>query len=360
MMPPEIALEDLLLQVLRIPNPQYVVNGRHGEAALQDFLCAWLASRDIPYQSDPSWGIHAVLKYSEVPAVLLAAHMDSDNLDLPSLSTLQLDGEKRVIRHKGDVGLDCKTGIAIALGVLEQLRLNPVPSCHVQVLFTVSEESGQKGAIRAPVQLLHGVRHAIVIDRMTRGRNAPTGKAGEPLRHVVTAYKGVSLLDGCCGKELLELLEQSIQSPAPLVGIESPNCADALELRGRWDAEILAPRLLEKDAASGDIDAELFAAVEEYTKKTAELRSAMSRVAPEVRVSSMNQNPRMARYKAMQKVQSCLRKRPLDELGWFSCVNVSYDYDESDGCLCLPEMEETRNILITFVKLFSAKIDKSC
>ncbi|CAK0860740.1 unnamed protein product [Prorocentrum cordatum] len=28
--------------------------------------------------------------------------------------------------------------------------------------------------------------------------------------------------------------------------VESPNCADALELRGRWDAEVLAPRLLQR------------------------------------------------------------------------------------------------------------------
>merc|ERR1712184_56700 len=134
------------------------------------------------------------------------------------------------------------------------MGIKGMPSCwHVHVLFTVGEESGQKGAFRAPLpRLLAGqVRHAIVVDRQTSGSGAPYDR-GRYLRHVVNAYKGVPLLDPHCRDEMMTHLQKGrlLALPGdpdaanPFPAVESPNCADALELRGRWDAEVLASALL--------------------------------------------------------------------------------------------------------------------
>ena len=153
------------------------------------------------------------------PGILLSGHLDSDNLDIPDLKNLRVEGDQLLC--PGQVGLDCKTGVAIALSVLQRLQDAPrepeslakgpsaagMPrSWQVHVLFTVGEEAGQKGAFRAPLpKLLPGkVRYAIVVDRMTRGSGAPRADGGY-VRHAVTEYKGVPLLDGS-GAALLEHL----------------------------------------------------------------------------------------------------------------------------------------------------------
>lgn len=356
-------LPELLLCVLRTPNPQVMLGSTDiGEAQLISFVCGWLEARGIPFEADASWGVHAVLSSSPAaaskPGVLLAAHMDSDHLDLAALHSLRLDRDADVIRHEGEVGLDDKTGVAMALFVLEMLRtgtevsgLRPTADWSVHVLFTVGEESGQKGAIRAPIgRLLAGrVQYGIVIDRMTRGSNAPRGPEGEFLRHVVTTYKGVPLLDRGCGGQLLTLLRRAHQTVSPgapaLQGIESPNCADALEFRGRWDAEIVAPQLLELHPR----DQELAKAVEDYRNKTATVRGAMDAIAADQRVSSMNAKPRSSRYRAMAKVHELLEGRDVPADMHFSCVNLSYDYDEDWGAVNLAEIRETVNLIFLVV-----------
>lgn len=369
--PPEMELPDLMLQVLSIPNPQRVTGGKPGEAALADFVCAWLDARAIPYTADLSWGIHAVLDGpngpSRKPGVLLAAHMDSDVLDLGALSSLRFDNETNAVLHTGDVGLDCKTGVAIALMVLERLRLCKTFGMHgmpekwsLHVLFTVGEESGQKGALRAPLsELLAGrVRHGIVIDRKSRGSAAPTQPGGGPLRHVVTTYKGVPLLDKNSGPALMGRLQDSVnlveaetKGAIKLKGIESPNCSDALELRGRWDAEVVGPWLLKE----GRADENLKQALHDYECISCEIRQAIDRIPAERRVSSMNAHPRFTRYQLMQQVRRCVAAvKDLNPILWFSCVNLSYDYDEDWGCLPMQEIDATVNILTCFISSYFA------
>mmetsp|Transcript_87027 Transcript_87027/g.219074 ORF Transcript_87027/g.219074 Transcript_87027/m.219074 type:complete len:382 (+) Transcript_87027:101-1246(+) len=364
---PEDALADLVLRILKIPNPQEAEGGRPGEADLMVFICAWLRARGIPHQADPSWGVHAVFSAaspdSKKPGVLLAAHLDSDELIAEACSSLTLDREGYAIRHKGPVGQDCKLGVAMILAILENLRLGKkvadlTPTgWTVHVLFTIGEESGQKGAIRAPLPgLLHGrIRHAIVLDRMTQGACAPFGPKGQPMRHAVRMYKGVPLLDSFCGAELIGHLEGSMRllqllaEDARLPLIKSPNCSDALELRGRWDAEVVAPEIL-RDAPEDKV---LAKAVQEYTAITATIRDRMDEINAEDRVSGMNSHPRYTRYQAMGKVNELLNNgRTLDPSFWFSCVNLSYDYDEDKGCVDLNEVEETVSIVLGFITLY--------
>lgn len=207
-----VPLPQLALEVVGLPNPQRNwPDGRVGESRMLDWLGAWFAARGIPFSFDPSWGIHAVLTSAAGAAgtrdgaegergVLLSGHLDSDHLDLAALPSLRLSSDGAELRFDGEVGLDDKSGVAVALSVLERLRVggDQTTPWSLHVLFTVGEESGQKGAVRAPVAALIGgrVRYAIVIDRMTGGRRAPTGRSGKPLRHVVGTYKGVRLHDG--------------------------------------------------------------------------------------------------------------------------------------------------------------------
>jgi len=362
----EDTLSDLMLRVLRVPNPQETVDGRPGEGELLAFVCDWLRVRQIPFEADLSWGVHLAYSASEAsdkPAVLLTAHLDSDTFDVSALKSLRLDPDANVLLHHGDVGLDCKSGVAIALFVLESLRLGR-PVAHltplgwrVHVLFTVGEESGQKGAIRAPLpRLLAGqVRHAIVLDRKTGGSCAPRRK-GEPIRHVVTQYKGVPLLDVGCGEELVSYLEASMRLLGLLDGedrlprIESPNCSDALELRGRWDAEVAGPELLQSGLKDQELDFALF----EYSDITDKIRRHMDLIPPSSRVSWMDSAPRITRYSAMANVHNILntRDKPLDPHLWLSCVNLSYDYDEYNGRIDLKEMEDTALIVLGFIAMY--------
>ena len=52
---------DLVLSLVATPNPQDDGDGNPGEKLILDKVCRWLKARDIPYTSDVSWGVHAVL-----------------------------------------------------------------------------------------------------------------------------------------------------------------------------------------------------------------------------------------------------------------------------------------------------------
>ena len=170
---------DLVCSIVRVPNPQHNVQGQPGEAALAKKVVEWLNAHKInTVECDLDWGVHAVLTGPDgpgsSPGILLAAHLDSDHLDSFSCQKVSVDGTK--LLTAGQVGLDCKTGVAIVLSVLERLQRRCVPGAwQVHILFTVGEEAGQKGAIRAPIsRLLAGkVRLGFVVDRMTRGARAP-------------------------------------------------------------------------------------------------------------------------------------------------------------------------------------------
>lgn len=287
---------------------------------------------------------------------MLSAHLDSDNLNQEDLASLALDGD--FLRFNGWVGLDCKTGVAIILSVVERLRLfGSWAPWSLHIIFTIGEEAGQKGAIRAPLaRLLAGrVRYGLVIDRMTRGSGAPVNEQGECVRHAVGTYKDVPLMDPDSREEMIAHLNAGMgkaraQTGAgePLPLIESPNNADALEWRGRWDAEILGVALL----ANPDTHTpELKAALQRYASATETVLEMMEDVAPERRVSSMYGEPRRSRYRAMEEVYDTTHSKPVTDASlWFSCVNLSYDYSDNDNSVSIAELDVTVRIVLGFIE----------
>jgi len=172
------------------------------------------------------------------------------------------------------------------------------------------------------------------------------------MRHAVVSYKDVSLLDKDSGVDLLQHLAAGMTAAGepPRSGkipvVESPNNADALEWRGRWDAEVVAPRFV----AGSQFLAKALAG---YAKSTKKVVDAMAKCKPEQRVSGMYSEPRIGRYRAMKDVRDCLRGIQIaDKSLWFSCVNLSYDYDDDNGYVSLIELDTTAVIVLEFLASF--------
>ena len=183
---------------------------------------------------------------------------------------------------------------------------------------------------------------------------------------------GVPLLEPRGREEFLKHLNAgvAIADPAaavhgPLQLIESPNCADAIELRGRWDAEVIAPAVAANGAMPAALGAALAAAVAQYESATAELLAKMAACKPEVRASSMSAHPRITRYTAMKQVYRVLHGKGegegegkyvrVDPTLAFSCVNLSYDYDDGAGECDLAELNRTAGIILhTCLSFFAA------
>lgn len=169
----------------------------------------------------------------------------------------------------------------------------------------------------------------------------------------MSQYKGVPLLEPfSSGPDLLTHLnngyaaaEPAAAAAGPLPLIESPNCADAVELRGRWDAEVVALACHEPSAA-------VRKALAAYSSATLAVTRAMAKVQPAERVSGMNQPPRISRYAAMRQLYEALycekgcEGLPCDEALSFSCVNLSYDYDDDCDECSLSELDLTARIVL--------------
>lgn len=203
-----------------------------------------------------------------------------------------------------------------------------------------------------PVEVLEraDMRWLVCPDRKSDGRGAPVPEPGcAPVRHVVTRYHGTPLVVGGDGGDALVAAlraaasAQRAEGAVPLPCIESPNCADVLELRGRWDAEVLLPRVLARLPDSARARAQ--ALMEQYRSATAAVRAAYD-AGERLR---MRGELRSERYRVFSQVAELLAEhaaatRTADE-GSFSCVNLSYDYDECRGELDLGELDRTVGII---------------
>eukprot|EP00466_Bigelowiella_natans_P012303 jgi/Bigna1/86021/estExt_fgenesh1_pg.C_70277 len=379
---------ELVRDVVKVQNPQVSQQtGEIGEGALMRSVCRWFHDRDIKYIADPKWGVFAEIcshtaGASNMPGVLFNAHLDSVN---PSVGNVRIEGDW--LKYDGDAGLDCKTGVAIILGAIEHLRTNSKEtkmqtSCpwNICVYFSVGEESGQKGAMRFPIRdLLWDEKlqrakacYCITVDRKTNARNCPRDRDGNALRHVVGRYKGVDLIGDRMRDVMLKRLGHAfsragIPSTAiPVKAIESPNNADTLELKARWDIEVVFDFLYNNlwDSCKKGPHKVLDESVMDYIEITRKVLSIADRIPADERVSGMYESPRKDRYGMMKDIQDKLYS--LDD--WqskvlkgtdilmtgleFAAVNLSYDYSEEGDRCSLPELDSTVKVLLGFCESY--------
>ncbi|MGI6435130.1 MAG: M20/M25/M40 family metallo-hydrolase [Syntrophomonadaceae bacterium] len=127
------------------------VSGREG--AMRDLLIKEMAGRGLTAQEDEAAGVVGgesgnllVSIAGNVPGrkLLFAAHMDTVEPGEGITAVL----EKGIIRSQGDtiLGADDKAAIAALLEALDVINENRLPHPDLELLFTVGEEQGLKGA----------------------------------------------------------------------------------------------------------------------------------------------------------------------------------------------------------------------
>ena len=345
-------LANLTYSVFSIPNPNW---NYYGEKKMLNYISNFLNNRNISYIRNDNWGINAefIIGNNKKPGVLLVAHTDSNRLDLKALKTLKLSNNNNDLLFDtkiGEVGQDDKTGITIILGLIDYIynkcKNKICPERNINLLFTVQEEVGLHGMLKAPIKdiLKPGKnRYIIVVDRPNNGKG----------RHAIGSYANVPLLDGSCGNKMITLLND-------ISIISSPNLADAIELRGRFDAEILAPYIL----LNKNIDKiKLQNNINNYNKITNKILNIIDTLEPGEKVSYMNEYPRNTRYKIMSNIHNILHGN-FDKNGkpiknkikiinnnsyWLSIINLSCDYDETKSPIKIKELDDTINIILDFI-----------
>ncbi len=295
--------------------------------------------KEIPFpeirelEFNPNWGLHFIIKSSITSnpknGILFLGHMDSDD-HYPTFTI-----ENGATNANTEIGLDNKAGLTSILYALHLIKeQNKSYPYDIHIYFSVMEEVGQKGAMYFPLdKIKEKVRYGISVDRKTNAIG------GGGVRHFINSYHGVPML--------IPGDSQYIENSLECKGIVSPNCADIIEIRGRYDAEVIYPLLVsEKDAN-----------LEEYNKWTTVIKSRIEdKVNPlplDQAVSGMYESPRRDRYEAMQTIYDTLYKGNLviPDRYKLSVVNLSIDFN--DPIISLQEIQDTSSILLNFLDQYS-------
>jgi tripeptide aminopeptidase len=127
------------------------------------------------------------------PPVLLSAHMDTVSPGF-GVSPVVKDG---VVRSSGTtvLGADDKAGVAAIMEALQASYEGKLPSCPIEVAFTVEEETGLTGAKGLDTSVFKAT-HAVVLDSNgpvgTIVNQAPAADHIKVVVHGVAAHAGVS------------------------------------------------------------------------------------------------------------------------------------------------------------------------
>ena len=156
-------LINLFKKLVEIPSP----SGKEEE--ISEFVTNYCSERGIDLSKDKYGNIFFPNKDS---ILLLTAHLDTVQGN-EQIQFKEIDG---VIRSKGDtiLGADDKANLASILGVVDYYYENDIPY-NFELLFTVEEELGMKGAKNFDYEKLHS-NDAISFD-----------KSGEEFGSIVTA-----------------------------------------------------------------------------------------------------------------------------------------------------------------------------
>mmetsp|Transcript_28336 Transcript_28336/g.92533 ORF Transcript_28336/g.92533 Transcript_28336/m.92533 type:complete len:386 (+) Transcript_28336:66-1223(+) len=369
LMPKLVALFAELVPVPNFPGSEH---------ALLDQVRAWLDTRGISYTGDYAWGLSfsvtpPTVARADKPGVLLLAHMDSDNLDLDAggaVSALAYDPLRSAFTWEAGrrVGLDCKTGVVMALAIADQVRQGTLGiKMPVHFLLTVGEEVGQRGLLSIPEPQLRAIAGsaciAVALDRQTKHGalcDVSGRPIGEPRRHVVHEYCGVKTVPAMIAKRVATRLARAASSAGlpPLPAAVSRNCSDILELKVRTDCELRLPQALSSGAGlTPALREQLTELKAVYEARTAEVRAAFAAATDRsARVLSFQKPPRSERYAAAREVAAILEKLPSlsDEM---ALLNLSYDYDEPSagepGQCRIAELAETSRLVLGLLQAHS-------
>ncbi len=339
------------------------------EEPMIDHVTEWLevnVHEHFPIDIRPECGVLTGVRIGpnegKKRAVMFSAHLDTKGAVLggavEGVHYIFDDANRRwgFPMGRGAVGVDDRTGIAVILSTLREIgeAMNGHANDYGWVngledgfdlltLFTVTEEVGQLGSLRMPVEWLTEtmVRHTISIDRHSYGRVGNGVNAQG--RHYVSSYRGVQLLSD--DDELHELIGQD-HFPHHPNGELSPNCADALEIKGRWLAEHVLPSL---DPGNSLID--------QYDSSTEQVRKCLTpaRLVPEPNRSAlvgMSQPPRADRYRIIKEIQDFVEGHgDMPEEYELSAINLSMNLPQDH--LELEELTTTERILRHFLEAYS-------
>lgn len=148
-------LVSLFLELARIASP----SGREREVA--DFLTTRLRGLgfEVSEAEPPEEGRHAAGNIccrlpASVPGtpVFFSAHMDTVASDPEALPDPWLDGGVLRSRSEAVLGADNKAAVAVMVSVMEKIVREEMPTAGVELLLTVCEESGLKGAKAATLE----------------------------------------------------------------------------------------------------------------------------------------------------------------------------------------------------------------
>jgi len=316
-------LPELALEIMKFENPS------RGEAHLLSRLIQFAKSNGLGYIAG-EWGLTMTIlsKHPTRRGFMVSTHLDAEAIHVGSknaIDSLKLENEALVWdRSKGGVGLDDKTGVISALFAAKQiLDTNADLPFNVHLTFTVGEELGLVGSSKSPVEvLLSDVRECMVIDRQSsyiNHRHVIVEYASTPLTSDPLPPRSKFLNDISRGVEFAGLPKLTDEHFIP-----SGNLADALEFRGRWDLEVVAPTLIADEEFDGEKKAALEKLMEEYKQATA----------------------RYSRYSVMKKATHVLKSVKLPEHLEFEVVNLSLDYNEQKGEIKLQELYDTAKIVL--------------
>ncbi|MBL7069745.1 MAG: M20/M25/M40 family metallo-hydrolase, partial [Candidatus Omnitrophica bacterium] len=102
-----------------------------------------------------------------LPTILLSAHMDVHRT--PGAHCIYSKGrlEGRLRDERAQVGLDNRVGVAAVMETLRVIQESGMPHGKIRILFTVDEEGGHRGVIRACEDgILEGVDYVFTFDYM--------------------------------------------------------------------------------------------------------------------------------------------------------------------------------------------------
>ncbi|MDD3670416.1 MAG: M20/M25/M40 family metallo-hydrolase [Sphaerochaetaceae bacterium] len=216
------------------------------ESQIANYLETRLQQLHCLVSTDFAGNIYAILEASndrvDEEAIALNAHMDTVPLAIEVRPII----ENGMIKSDGTsaLGADDKAGIAVILTVLELIQDNNLSHPTIKILFTVSEETGLKGAKQVEIDRLGAVKRGYTLDS-----SAPVGSVivKAPFKYKVTiVFEGKNAHAGLApetGISAISIAAKAIDS-MHLLRIDEETTANIGTIHGGTNTNIVCDRVM--------------------------------------------------------------------------------------------------------------------